>query len=247
MSTQSPLTPDRLERLRRLANLGELHVGVARDFCVVLDAIAEQVRRVRLHSDINAVQHELEHIADAIEVGRTMAAQYTSDLATPPPRQWARLSHVVQRALPLLHAAAEGPARIRLSIDARAPLVQIHGATVQRVLLALVRNAARAVKTPHGVIEIGVVGMRDFVRLTVADNGAGMDNATLERVLRSLAHPESSYGEGLRGVAAAVRDLGGRLHLESQQDIGTTVRIDLPSGATPLREHDPVFAPARQS
>ena len=123
-------------------------------------------------------------------------------------------------------------------MDAHAPMVEINTIAIHRVLMKLVLNACQAIRQPHGVIEIGVAGMTSpdhpgcpFVRLTVADNGIGMDVATIDNLRQRLLEPADSYGAGLglRIVHRAIRAHGGQLQIDSRPGHGTTVRIDLPA------------------
>jgi signal transduction histidine kinase len=155
-------------------------------------------------------------------------------------RRLLSLGSVVRDALPVMRAAIANTAVLRIAMDAHAPLVEVNSTSMQRVLLKLVQNASQAIRQPHGVIEIGVAGMtssddpsRQFVRLTVADNGAGMDDATVGHLRQQLLEPAGSYGAGLglRIVHRAVHAHGGRLQIDSQPGHGTTVRIDLPAAS----------------
>jgi signal transduction histidine kinase len=162
-------------------------------------------------------------------------------------RRLLSLSSVVQDALPVMRVAVANTAVLRIAMDAHAPLVEVNAIAMHRVLMKLVLNASQAIRKPHGVIEIGVAGMvssdspnRPFVRLTVADNGIGMDSATVGNLRQQLLEPADSTGDGhrLRIVHRAIRAHGGRLQIDSHPGHGTTVRIDLP--ATPQRSgvHD---------
>ena len=155
-------------------------------------------------------------------------------------RRLLSLGSVVRDALPVVRAAIANTAVLRIAMDAHAPLVEVNSTSMQRVLLKLVQNASQAIRQPHGVIEIGVAGMtgpddpgREFVRLTVADNGVGMDGATVGHLRQQLLEPAGSYdaGLGLRIVHRAVHAHGGRLQIDSQPGHGTTVRIDLPAAS----------------
>ena len=150
---------------------------------------------------------------------------------------------MVREALPLMRAVIANTTLLRIAVDAQAPMVDASPVAIQRVLLNLVQNSSRAIRQPHGVIEIGVAGMpaaennsTQFVRLTVADNGIGMDAAALGEIQQQNAGQPCavrSTGLGLRIVHQIVNAHGGRLHLESQPGGGTTVRIDLPAIAPP--------------
>jgi len=156
-------------------------------------------------------------------------------------RRLVSLSGVVQNALPEMRAAIAKTAVLRVAIDALAPLVHVNPTAIQRALLKLVLNASQAIRQPHGVIEIGVAGVigtdgksRPFVRLTVADNGIGMDIATVDDLKQSFIEPPSlsdGTGLGLHTVHQTVYAHGGRLQLDSEPAGGTTVRIDLPAAS----------------
>jgi signal transduction histidine kinase len=179
-------------------------------------------------------------------------------------RRLLSLGSVVRDALPVVRAAIADTAVLRIAVDAHAPLVEVNSTAMQRVLLKLVENASQAIRQPHGVIEIGVAGMtgtegsgQAFVRLTVADNGIGMDGATVGNLRQQLLERADSYGAGLglRIVHRAVAAHGGRLQIDSHPGHGTTVRIDLPAaslspgdhGSDAIRDEDAVSAGDRTS
>jgi signal transduction histidine kinase len=150
------------------------------------------------------------------------------------------LCTVIRDTLPVVRAAIPSTVVLRTAMDEQAPPVEVDPAAMQRVLLELVLNASQAIRQPHGVIEIGVVGMtgsnghsHPFVRLTVADNGIGMDGASVGNLRQQLveADPSHGVGLGLRIVHRAVSAHGGRLLIDSQPGSGTTVRVDLPAVA----------------
>ena len=170
----------------------------------------------------------------------------------PPARRLVSLGEVVHRAVPRLLtaiAATGSTAQLRVAVDSQLPAVLADPDALERVLVHLVLNAARAVRSPHGAIEIGVAEVAaprfgeaarhstddaQLVRLTVTDNGVGMDTATLADLLQWLATPHmapASAGLGLRVVNNIVRSHGGRLHIESDPVNATTVRVDLPIAA----------------
>lgn len=170
-------------------------------------------------------------------------------------RRVVSLGEIARNAYPQLREAISPRAELRLSVDPDAPLVFVDRASIERMLLHLVINAARAVRNPHGAVEIGVVGVSgehparhphrapvpatpgaraesEFVRLTVADNGEGMDAASLHDVMRWLREPKSapaSVGLGLRLVRGIVQAHAGHMSLEARPRGPTTVRIDIPA------------------
>lgn len=234
------MTIDSAERVERFASLGEFAAGVANDLRALLAPIDQHT--LALHADIcgnDAAQARLQKILDTVELARSLVQQILIfSHGSTGERRPLSLGKLVRDALPLMRAAVATTAMLRIAVDTNAPPIQADPIAMQRVLLNLVLNASRAIRQPHGVIEIGVAGMKTsdagppFLRLTVADNGIGMDAAAVGDLKQRFVEPPSllpGVGLGLRTVHHAVCAHGGRLHLDSEPGGGTTVRIDLPA------------------
>jgi signal transduction histidine kinase len=234
---------DNAERIQRFASLGEFAAGVANDLRALLMPIEEHA--VALHAEAcgnGAAQARLQKILDSVELARNLVHQmliFSHGSASE--RRLLSLGTVVREALPLMRAAVANTAMLRIAVDTNAPQVLADPVAIQRILLNLVLNASRAIRRPHGVIEIGVAGMKSadghgpqFVRLTVADNGIGMDIASVGDLKQRFTEPPSlseGAGPGLRTVHRTVCAHGGRLQLDSEPGGGTTLRIDLPAAS----------------
>lgn len=237
---QSKTAIDLLERTRRFATLGEFAAGVANDLRALLAPIDQHA--LALHAEVcgnTAAQARLQKILDTVELARGLVHQVLIfSRGSAGERRSLSLGKVVRDSLPLMRAAIANTALLRIAVDTHAPAVRADPVAMQRVLLNLVLNSSRAIRQPHGVIEIGVAGMKaangsgaEFVRLTVADNGIGMDGQTVGDLRQQFTEPADTGqggGLGLRIVHQTVSAHGGRLQLDSQPGTGTTVRIDLP-------------------
>jgi two-component system OmpR family sensor kinase len=113
---------------------------------------------------------------------------------------------------------------------------------LHQVVANLLANAA--VHTPPGTaVRVGLTSAEGAVRLVVADDGPGMDDAAaahaFERFFRadpSRSRASGGSGLGLSIVAAIVSSLGGQVHLARGDDpsaagTGTTVVVELPAAA----------------
>jgi CheY-like chemotaxis protein len=70
-----------------------------------------------------------------------------------------------------------------------------------------------------------------YVRITVSDNGLGMDAETLERCLEpffTTKDRSKGTGLGLAAVQGIVTDGGGQIQVDSQAAVGTTFTLHLP-------------------
>ena len=124
-------------------------------------------------------------------------------------------------------------------------VVEVDQGQMEQVLLNLYVNAWHAM--PHGgelyLSEENVVlddasvrpyeiSPGKFVKITVADTGSGMDEATKSRIFEPFfSTKERGRGTGL-GLASAygiIKNHGGFIHVESEQGVGTTFMIYLPA------------------
>jgi len=112
------------------------------------------------------------------------------------------------------------------------PAVRATRDQLQQVFLNLISNALDAMEEMPGEIVVTALPGPGVVRLTVADNGPGMDPATLERAMEpffTTKPPGRGTGLGLSTCYGIITGLGGRMHLDSKPGAGTTVAFELPS------------------
>ena len=85
---------------------------------------------------------------------------------------------------------------------------------------------------PQGDLKAG-----EYIRLSVADTGAGMDQATLARAVEPFFSTKGvgkGTGLGLSMAHGLAAQLGGALTIRSQIGLGTNVELWLPVSAAPL-------------
>ncbi|MGC1460509.1 MAG: hypothetical protein WA825_19715 [Steroidobacteraceae bacterium] len=150
--------------------------------------------------------------------------------------------------LPMLRACVKGQARVTLTEDSHSPLLHGNPVALKRALIHIVRSLAATISVTQGVIDVGVMVIdfsdidpsadysssqapRRMVRLTIADNGVGMDSDRILAVLQSSCDggpPLRWEDTGLQIACGIVKAHGGLLDIESHAGLGTMVRIDLP-------------------
>ncbi len=104
-----------------------------------------------------------------------------------------------------------------------------------QVLTNLIANAANH-NAPGVQIRLSVVSSdKDFVTLSVADNGIGIPESEHEKVFERFYQSGRTYGEGSKGTGLGltisrglVEAMGGEIHLESQEGQGADFRFTLP-------------------
>lgn len=109
---------------------------------------------------------------------------------------------------------------------------------VQHILDEIIYNICEnAIKynRPGGFVKVSVRKEDDESIITVEDNGIGIPKADRERVFERFYRVDKSHskqiggtGLGLSIVKHGVMYLGGRIRLESEEGMGTTITIGLP-------------------
>jgi signal transduction histidine kinase len=127
---------------------------------------------------------------------------------------------------------------VRTTLDPALPRVLSDRLVLRRILENLVGNAldSLADRTEGGVVvstqALASDGSQPQVRVVVADTGAGMSRAELDRAFEDFyTTKEGGTGLGLSIVRRLVLDLGGVLRVDTEPGAGTRVTIELPAMA----------------
>lgn len=134
--------------------------------------------------------------------------------------------------------AAEKAIRVTCILPVRMPRVLADERRLRHVLLNLVGNAVKFGRdSGHVVVEARIVDQA--LVLSVGDDGIGMNPADIPRALQPFTQLEGPFARQYEGaglglaLARALTELhGGRLDIDSQPGVGTTVTVFLPAHRT---------------
>jgi two-component system chemotaxis sensor kinase CheA len=110
---------------------------------------------------------------------------------------------------------------------------------ISEPLLHLVRNAVDHGIESQGKVVIEAQKLDSEIRITVTDNGRGIDPSMISRIFDPgfSTAPElseiSGRGVGLDAVKTAVEAAGGSITVTSQPNHGSTFEITLPHSSDP--------------
>lgn len=188
----------------------------------VYAASAEQM------TPILAATRTLEGLVDDL---RTLALAEAGILR--PEREPVDVAGLVEETLDGFRAGA-GAAGVQLSadLDPQLPIIQGDPARLSGVIGNLIANALRHT-LPGGTVRVIAVRWDAGVRVTVSDDGEGIDPDLVPRIFDRFVKGPRSTGSGL-GLAI-VRDVvdahGGSVSAESTPGKGTRIHVTLPAGS----------------
>jgi signal transduction histidine kinase len=230
-----------LVQSEKLASIGEVSAAVAHGLRNPLASLRASAQLVLRHPASPSAAEQLQAIIQEVDrLDRRVTHLLTFSRPAPfhpTPEQPAAL---VQAVLPIFAERLRGQ-HVRLTVDlpSELPELRVDPMKLEQVLVELIGNALDAM--PGGgelrITAATGTGTDDTpgLHLVLADTGPGIPAETLRQVGQPFFTTRQE-GTGL-GVATArrfVEQHGGRLEIESQVGVGTTVRIWLPISSPAL-------------
>ncbi|HEX5052516.1 MAG TPA: ATP-binding protein [Planctomycetota bacterium] len=221
---------------QRMESLGRLSGGIAHDFNNILTAISGFTGLAQLAVD---PAHPAQEHLGQVQVAAGRASALTGQLLAFARRQVVEprvldTAERVRRALPLLDHLVGADVEIETNLPAESVCVRIDPTRFEQVLVNLAVNAKDAMPN-GGSMRISVAtcrdGDRDWVDLTVTDDGVGMDAETARHVFEPFFTTKrhgKGTGLGLATCHGIVHQAGGSVSVQSSPGRGTTLRVRLP-------------------
>ena len=237
----------------RMSALGELAGGIAHDFNNILQAVSAGAQLAARHiDDPAAVRRYAGHIETAVERGASISRRLLGfarqDLLRP---EQIQPSGLIAEVYELLAHTIDASIRITIDVPADTPGFVADRFRLETVLLNLANNARDAMPAGGALTVSAAVESlaRDlsapaltqgrYVRIAVADTGAGMDAATLARAGQPFftTKPKGKgTGLGLSMAKGFAEQSGGALAIASEVGRGTTVTLWFPQVDAPAAE-----------
>jgi PAS domain S-box-containing protein len=240
---------EQLRQAQKMQAVGTLAGGIAHDFNNILLGIVGYTQLAFADPGLRSTTRtDLGFVLQAADRGRELVQRILA-FGRQQERQLVMvdLPHCVREAIALLQSTLPRSIEIRETLDPATPVVMSSEIEIQQVLLNLASNAAHAIGTRTGTIEIQVAPVElsvgfvrtrpdlrtgTFTRLRVRDNGQGMPEEVCRRALEpfyTTKPPGQGTGLGLSVVHGIVKAHGGAIEIESRVGSGTTVDIYLPA------------------
>jgi anti-sigma regulatory factor (Ser/Thr protein kinase) len=113
-------------------------------------------------------------------------------------------------------------------------LSKVQAIEFKRLLSNLINNAVEALST-RGQVAIHLYGKEDQVILEIGDNGKGIPEEIMSKIMVRGASfgKQGGSGLGLYHAKSRIENWGGKLLLQSSVNVGTTVQLILPRAPSP--------------
>ncbi len=225
---------DHVNRVKRLAVLGEMAAGLAHEIKNPLASLVGAVTMLQDHPENEAIRERLMRIITR-EAGRLNRLLGDFLFFARPPAakpQQIDLSLAVNDVLDLFEQAPQRSRRIRLvrNIDPKLVL-HIDPSHLHQVLWNLLLNAAEAIQDEEtGNIVVSASAQKQGIVIEVSDTGAGIPRERLAQIFDPFFTTKTEgTGLGLSIVHRILEQYGGRIEVISDQHSGTTMKIVFPS------------------
>jgi PAS domain S-box-containing protein len=248
----------RLVESDRLAALGTLAAGIAHEINSPLTYVqlsAHRLRRqlaaidaplevhARLHGYVDDIEHGVARVASITQSLRSFVKDDAKAEGS------VDLEQVVARALKMVDNDLRYAARLVRDL-APIPPVAGNAARLEQVFVNVLINAIKALPpAPAKPHEIHVTTRRagDRVMVEIRDTGCGIAESLRGRIFepffttRDVGH---GMGLGLSVSKTIVESHGGEIEVDSIENVGTTVRVHLPTHSATARAEAAAPAPA---
>jgi len=245
---------EQVRQTQKMEAIGTLAGGIAHDFNNILAGIGGYTELARMTLKGNPAVREY---LDTVLLTAGRASHLVRQILTfsrqePLERTPIQLLPVVMETFDLLRATIPSTIEFDLSLAKDAPTVFADATQIHQILMNLGTNAWHAMKDHPGrlqvklekfVVDAGLAAETPklhpgiYARLSVRDNGSGMDQATLLRIYEPFFTTKpvgEGTGLGLAVVHGIINNHDGVITVESQPGEGTTFRVYLPAYAGDL-------------
>ncbi|MCX5871286.1 MAG: ATP-binding protein [Deltaproteobacteria bacterium] len=248
---------------QKMEAIGSLAGGIAHDFNNVLTPIIGHAEIIRFRLRQSGQQdQELEkyigEILTAAKRAKSLVGQILTFARSQEQNRVALYVHpIVKEVMSLIKVALPSTIEIHQEIDTNCGQVLMDPVQLHQVLMNLCTNSFHAMEGRVGTLTVrlakGEVDQdgREWLVISVADTGSGIDPAVLPRIFEpyfTTKDKSRGTGMGLAMVHGIVGGYGGRVEVQSEVGVGTTFYVYLPVAASQSSPVESVLAvplPAR--
>ena len=255
---------DNLRQSQKMESIGTLAGGIAHDFNNILSGI---IGYTELSKDnvpknspvVNYLNNALKLTNRAGDLVSQILAFSRKNVDEEKPID---IAPILKEALKLLRSTLPSTIEIEKNIDESSAVLIGDPSSIHQIVMNLVTNAAQSIKKDTGIIRISLTSERldetdlaennhatpgMFIKLTVQDNGSGIDPSSINRIFDPFFTTKEvgkGTGMGLSVVHGIVTAHGGLIKVNSVLNKGTTFNVFIPKTEMKAIETDIVLPQA---
>ncbi len=252
--TERKLLENRLHQSQKMEVVGQLAGGIAHDFNNILTGILGNISLAMMEEDIQKIQPILTRVEQAGERAAGLVKQLLDfSRRSQVDIKAISLPAIINEVVGIIQNLFDRRIRISVEGSEHLPLVLADAGQMNQVVLNLCVNARDALEqaAQQGICSSPRIDIRmenlvicdgklpqhspvvpgHYVKLSVSDNGIGMDEATLKRVFEPFFTTKSlgkGSGLGLATIYGIIHQHRGWIDVDSHVGEGTTFTICLP-------------------
>lgn len=246
----------RLQHFQRMDAIGTLAGGIAHDFNNIISPILgyseflveDLTKDTPEYNMVSQIFKASLRARDLVKQILTFSRQ--TELST----QTVKIQDVIDEALLLIRASIPTDIKIIKNVDYDCPRVYGDPTKLHQVIVNLCTNAFHAVEKKDGILEVSLdkislekeneINFGDikpglYARLSVSDNGHGIDNNTLKKIFDpyfTTKKNQKGTGLGLSVSYGIIQKLGGYIKVYSEVGKGSCFQVFIPFSDIKLDE-----------
>ncbi len=246
--TERKRSEKNLRHTQKMEALGTLAGGIAHDFNNILMPITINTEMALFDTPKVSPLHEyLQQILDAAKRGKDLVNQIiTFSRQKEQTRKTVKISPIIKETTKFLKSSLPKNIEIREKIETEMDTIYADPTQIHQVLMNLCSNGGYAMRGNGGILEVMLASIETdpgliakhpdlkpgpYVRLTVSDQGCGMNPEVMERIFDpffTTKKPGEGTGMGLAVVHGIIKNHNGVITVYSEQGKGSTFDIFFP-------------------
>lgn len=236
-----------LRQSQKMEAIGTLAGGIAHDFNNILTVILGYTELAILHKE---EQESLSEYLKEILAGSNRARELVKQILTFSRQQENDvqplvLSSVVKEVMKFIDSIIPKKIQVRVDISDNQGMILGNATQIHQVLMNLCSNASHAMKEKGGELRVSLEKLQvqpgdplsrslssgDYLRLSVRDQGQGIEPAIVERIFDpyfTTKPRDEGTGLGLSVVDGIIREHQGHIRVDSEPGTGSVFEVYLP-------------------